>query len=363
MRITEIVRHYVYIPYVEPVAPYWGWQAPSYGAHGVIVEMRTDEGPVGFGETAGRESIERHARCADAIVGRDPLEITRNAAYLRERGERPAAISGLEMAMWDLLGKTAGLPLHALLGGKCRPSVPLCGLMGVKPPEEAAETARLYAETWGFGTIKTKAGRDVEEDRRIAKALHESVGDRVRLRFDANENYSPEDVLALAGTYREISLEYFEQPIPHDRLGELSELRRAAAIPIALNESVTDAPSVLRIVHADAADVLIPDIPDAGGIAEVCKIAAVADAAGIPCAFHCWHDLGIKTAAMTHLVSALPAFRLASDTTYHGLVEDIIDEAFEIRNGSIAAPSGPGLGVYPEWEAIERYRKQPSEID
>ena len=361
MKITAITRHYVFVPYVEPVAPYWGWQAPCHGAHAVIIEMHTDSGLVGYGETAGREASEYHARCADGAIGMNPLEITANTALLKQRGERPAAISGLEMAMWDLLGKASGQPLYVLLGGRIRDQIPLCGLMGVKPPEEAAETAEKYVSKWGFKTIKTKAGRDLGEDRAIALALHESVGDRVKFRFDANQNYSVSDAVALSKTYREVSLEYFEQPCHHDLMGEFKALRIEAGIPIALNESVTDARSVHDIIAADAADALIPDLSDAGGISEICRIAAVADAANIPCAFHCWHDMGIKTAAMAHLVSSLGAFSLAGDTTYHGLIEDIISVPFEIRDGVITAPNAPGLGVSPNFEAIERYRKK--EVD
>ncbi|WP_020406908.1 mandelate racemase/muconate lactonizing enzyme family protein [Hahella ganghwensis] len=361
MKITEIRRHYIYVPYKAPVAPYWGWNAPCYGAHAVIIEMLTDTGIVGIGETAGRETVEFHARCAEGLEGRNPLAINENLALLRARGERPAAISGLEMAMWDILGKASGMPLYQLLGGKCRDRVNLCGLMGVKPPEEAADTAELYYDTWGFTSIKTKAGRAIEEDAAIALAMHERVGNRVKLRFDANQNYSPADVLELAKVYRQVNIEYFEQPVHQDFLDSYASMREPAGIPIALNESVGDARSVTGIIRANAADALVADIPDAGGIMEVCRLAAVADAADIPCAFHCWHDLGVKTAAMAHLVSALPGFSLASDTTYHGLEEDIISSPFNITAGAISPSDQPGLGIELNHEVIDRYRKK--EID
>lgn len=358
MKITGITRHYVYIPYEEPVAPYWGWQAPCYGAHAVLIEMHTDSGLTGIGETAGREAVERHERCASHLIGSDPLDIQRNVARLHAAGERPAAVSGLEMAMWDLLGKVSGQPLYALLGGRVRQQVPLCGLMGVKAPDEAADAAEEYVRRWGFSVIKTKAGRSVEEDQAIAMALHNRVGKYARLRFDANQSYQPDEVIRLAETYRQLDIEYFEQPIHGDQLGEYQRLRKESGIPIALNESVTDACSVAKIVRLSAADALVPDIPDAGGLLEVTRIAAIAGAAGIPCAFHCWHDLGVKTAAMAHLVSALPAFSLASDTTYHGLQKDIIKDPFQIIGGAITPPSGFGLGVELDMDAIDQYRKE-----
>ncbi|UDL03797.1 mandelate racemase/muconate lactonizing enzyme family protein [Marinobacter sp. CA1] len=324
----------------------------------MLIEMHTDEGLVGIGETAGREALEHHGRCAEALVGCDPLAIRQNVAKLKARGERPAAISGVEMAMWDLLGKACGLPLFQLLGGCIRDRVKLCGLMGVKAPDGAADTAEQYVRTWGFASIKTKAGRSVDEDVAIAQAIHKRVGLQALLRFDANESYQPEDVIALAATYRQVNLEYVEQPVSRQQLGSYRQLREKSGVPIALNESVTDAASVLAIARQSAADALVVDIPDAGGILAVQDLAAVAEAVGLPCAFHCWHDFGVKTAAMAHLVSALPAFSLASDTTYHGLEADIIAEPFVIQQGRIQVPTAPGLGVQLAMDVIERYRKK-----
>lgn len=357
MKITRITRHYIFVPYVAPVGPYWGWQAPCHGAHAVLIEMETDSGLIGIGETAGRETLEHHERCCERLIGANPLEIQKNLLMLQASGERPAAVSGVEMAMWDLLGKVTQQPLSTLLGGKVRSHVALCGLMGVKSAQEAADTASEYVDKWGFSTIKTKAGRNLDEDAEIALALHNRVGERARLRFDANQSYRPDDVVRLAKTYREVNIEYFEQPVHGDHLDEYADLRHRAGIPLALNESVSDARSVLQIIRKSAADALVPDIPDAGGILEITRLAAVADAANLPCAFHCWHDLGVKTAAMAHLVSALPAFSLASDTTYQGLEQDIIKSPFVIRGGCIEAPSGHGLGVELNMDVIEQYRK------
>ena len=358
MRIAEVRRHYIYIPYQAPVAPYWGWAAPCHGAHGVIVEMICDDGSVGWGETAGRETIEFHEKTSQAVVGWDPLRVRENAVRLKKDGHRPAAISGVEMAMWDLAGKKAGLPLYQLFGGKVRDRVPLCGLMGIKPPEEAVETSREYLSKYGFRTIKTKAGRSFEEDVSIAKALGSAFGDEIGFRFDANQNYTPEDFIALAKNFQDVNLEYFEQPLPDEALEAFAGLKKDIQIPVALNESVTDAASTLRLLNLKVADAWIPDIPDAGGILEVLDIGAIAKAAGIPCAFHCWHDMGLKIAAMSHIVSASPAFSLASDTTYHGLEQDILKTPFSIEAGSIAPPEAPGLGVEPDMSVIEKYRKK-----
>ena len=207
MKITEIIRHYLYVPYKPPVDPYWGWKAPCHGAHAVIIEMKTDEGITGWGETAGREAVAQHASAAEKILGKNPLEIAKVWHDLREQGCTGIALSGLEMAMWDICGKVAGQPLYQLLGGKVRERVPLCGLMGVKTPNDAAETAKLYINAYGFPSIKTKAGRDVNEDIAIAEALGKAVGEKARLRFDANQSYTADMMNRIAPYYHNINIE------------------------------------------------------------------------------------------------------------------------------------------------------------
>lgn len=361
MKIAEIIRHYLYIPYKPPVDPYWGWKAPCHGAHAVIVEMKTDEGVTGWGETAGREAVARHQNAAEVIVGKNPLDIAKVWYELRQQGCTSIALSGLEMAMWDILGKIAEQPLYQLLGGKVRESVPLCGLMGVKPHEKAAETAKVYIDEYGFTAIKTKAGRDIDEDIAIAKALGKAVGKKARLRFDANQSYTPDNLLRIAPYYRNVNIEYFEEPLPRASLSEAKTIIKEAGIPIALNESVTDSRCAFELTKLNMADYFVVDLPESGGIAEIQRVAAVASAAGVQCVFHCWHDLGVKTAAMAHIVSANDAFSSASDTTYHGLAEDIITSPHKIANGHITAPDGPGLGIEINRDMLDKYRKK--EID
>lgn len=361
MKITEVVRHYLYIPYQPPVDPYWGWKAACHGAHAVIVEMKTDEGITGWGETAGREAVAKHGYAAEAIIGKNPLEIAKICDELRLRGCTSIALSGLEMAMWDILGKIAGQPLYQLLGGKVRERIPLCGLMGVKSPEEAAETANLYINEYGFTAIKTKAGRDIGEDIAIAEALGKAVGERAHLRFDANQSFTLEKLLRIAPYYRNVNIEYFEEPLPRNSLFESKTAIKAAGIPIALNESVTDSRCAFELTKLDVADFFVIDLPESGGIIEIQKVAAIASAAGVHCVFHCWHDLGVKTAAMAHIVGANSAFSGESDTTYHGLTEDIITSPHKILNGHIAVPGGPGLGIEVDRLILDKYRKK--EID
>ena len=362
MKITEIKLHYFYVPYKAPVAPYWGAVAPCYGAHGILVEMRTDQGLVGWGETAGREATEKHSDCAALMMGRDPLQINLNCQYLKTQGCSAIAISGVEMAMWDLLGKSSNCSIAQLLGGAQKSEVELCGLMGVKSPEEAVETAQQYIDLYGFQTIKTKAGRDFDEDVAIITQLRKALGTEMKVRADANQSYSFEHARALSiGAYAECGIEYFEQPMAKQELELHSLLRTQGDSPIGLNESVTNADSVAKIVGQQAADFLVVDIPDAGGISELVKLVQVADAFNLPCAFHCWHDFGVKTAVMAQLCAALPGLSVASDTLYFGLENDVIAQPHKIQEGKIPVPDAPGVGVEIDMDMVNRYRK--AEID
>ena len=216
--------------------------------------------------------------------------------------------------------------------------------------------AAWYVEQ-GFGTLKTKAGTDMNEDFEMVRGIRDAVGDRLKLRIDPNRAYSPEQALELARRFEPYDLEYFEQPIPAEPLTDAAWLRGQTSVPIALNESVTDPASVLAILRADAAAFILPDTHIAGGILPCVTIGRICEAAGIPCIMHCGHDLGPKTAAMLHVAAACAAYSLANDTTYYGLEDDVITERVPDRAGDDrGAPKRPGLGIEVDQERLARYR-------
>jgi L-alanine-DL-glutamate epimerase-like enolase superfamily enzyme len=236
-----------------------------------------------------------------------------------------------------------------------RKKVELAACMGIRPYDEAKAIARRYVEM-GFSTLKTKAGRKAEEDLEMVRGIRDGVGDRLRLRIDPNQGYSPEVAFPLARDLERYNLEYFEQPMPQSLIAEAARLRRRTTTPIALNESVTTPEVVLQILKLDAAAVLLPDTYQCSGILGVKKVAALCEAAGVPCVFHCAHDLGLKTAAMLHVVASSPGFTLANDCTYYGLEDDIITPLHRIERGHMDVPEGPGLGVTVDEKKLARYR-------
>jgi L-Ala-D/L-Glu epimerase len=285
-------------------------------------------------------------------LGRDATAI--EALYAEKSISDPYIQSAVEMAMWDLLGKLCGQPLYRVLGGLVRDQIEVACCMGICPPAQAAETARGYVAA-GFGTLKMKGGRRPEEDLSMVRAIRDAVGDRLKLRVDPNTGYSPDVALQLARDFEPYELEYFEQPMPADLIDESARLRRLTETPLALNESVTTLASVQEILAKEAAEVLLPDTYQCGGLWAVKLIGDWSAATGVKCVFHCAHDFGLKTAAMLHVVASSPNFPLANDCTYYGLVEDVITEPFVIDRGRIAMPHGPGLGVTIDMEMLRKF--------
>ncbi len=357
MRVTDVAVFVVEVPQISPVAPYRSHIRTSSTTQSAIVRVDTDEGLTGWGEhninflpNISARRMQHEARAW--LIGRDPQNI---AAYHRDCPFESRLKSGIELALWDLCGKAAGLPVAVLLGGILRPRIELAACMGIQSYERAGELAAWYVEQ-GFTTLKTKAGSDLNEDVEMVRGVRDAVGDKLKLRIDPNRAYSREQGAELARRLEQYNLQYLEQPIPAEPLTDATWLRAQSRTPIALNESVVDPASVLTILQADAAAFILPDTHIAGGILPCVNIGRLCEAAGIPCIMHCGHDLGPKTAAMLHVAASCPAYSLANDSTYYGLEDDIIRERFKIERGTIAVPTTPGLGIEGDPERIARYQ-------
>jgi len=348
----------VEVPQTAPLAPYRSHLRTSSTTTKGIARVETNEGVVGWGEfninfLPGINGRALQEDASDWLVGRDPLDI---ASFHHECPLEVRLRAGIEMALWDIRGKVAGLPLAVLLGGVIRPQVELAACMGIQSYGRARELASYYLER-GFSTLKTKAGSNADEDYEMARGVRDAVGDKLKLRIDPNRAYSPEQAAQLAKRLEEFELEYFEQPIPAEPLSTARWLREQTRTPIALNESVTDAASVWQILREEAAAFILPDTHTAGGIWPCVQIGHVCAAAAVPCIMHCGHDLGPKTAAMLHVAASCPAYSLANDSTYYGLEDDIITEPFKIVRGKIAVPNKPGLGIEVDEQKLKRYTK------
>ncbi|MDG1894928.1 MAG: mandelate racemase/muconate lactonizing enzyme family protein [Fuerstiella sp.] len=357
MQIRSVNVWVVEVPQIAPIAPYRSHVRSSSVTQSAIVRVDTSEGITGWGEhnvnfLPDISASRMQATARDWLVGRDPLNI---AAFHQDCPFESRLKSGVELALWDIRGKAAGLSVAELLGGVIRPRISLAACMGIQNYQRAGEIAAWCVEQ-GYSTLKTKAGADMDEDVEMVRGIRDAVGDRLKLRIDPNRSYLLADAVELCHRIEEYNLEYIEQPIAAEPLSEAVELRRDTNVPLALNESVTDPSSVMQILREDAAEFLLPDTHIAGGIQPCVIIGRLCEAAGIPSIMHCGHDLGPKTAAMLHVASACPAYSLANDSTYYGLENDILTEPFRIDGGTIMVPASPGLGCDVDVDMLRRYQ-------
>ncbi|MBI1930679.1 mandelate racemase/muconate lactonizing enzyme family protein [Candidatus Poribacteria bacterium] len=354
MKIKKITGTRVMIPYAPPVGPYVGRGGGrgTLGGSALIVKVETDSGLVGWGEGTGGFEKEPTA----ILAGHHAANIEGALTLMEQAGIGRGPMSGIEMALWDVIGKGAGLPVCQLMGGVVREAVDFCACMGLKEPSESAATAREYIDRWGFRYLKTKAGDDVDQDLGIAEAIQKEIGDEAILRPDANCGYTPEVAEPMLRKLKELGVRYYEDPCSSQHLEALVRFRKEIGMGILVNMGVGTSDTVPALLVAGAADALMPDTPAAGGLLRVKKVAAIAEAYNVPCLMHCSHDLGLKTAAITHIAASTPNFSGPSDTCYHGLTDDVLVEPLRFENGQIRVPLGPGLGVEVDEAKVERYQ-------
>ena len=363
MRIAELSVRIVSLPFREDETWIWGRRR---GITNALVEVRTDEGMTGIGECPGHPNIEfvRQAlqTIGDVLVGEDPLAIERNLQLcLARRGlhhfrhAANVALGGVEIALWDIVGKVAGQPLANLFGGPVRDLVPYYRYIPMGPSEEMAEKA---AEAVGEGvdTIYLKSGFERGKDVADVAAVRQAIGPGPKLRIDPNEAWSPAEAIAIIHELEPYDLEFVEQPVSMYDLDGLARVRRAVRTPIAANQAAWLEFDVLEIVRKRAADVVLTCPHQLHGLAAFKKVAGLLEVGGLPIVKHSFGDLGVTTYAAAQVVATCPNATLANQTHYNLLDDDVIvggPPAFD--RGCLGLPAGPGIGVELDPERVAMY--------
>ncbi len=267
--------------------------------------------------------------------------------------------AAIEMACVDLAARIAGLPVHAYLGGAVKDRLLFNAWIGILPPDAAAKET-LEWKNKGFRSAKIKVGGNIEADRDRVKAVREAVGPEFQLRIDANAGYDAETSIKLAKMVAPFKLQLFEQPVPDHDITGMARVRReanAVGLPVMADESVLDHASLIRIIKADAADIVKVKIMKQGGFLNTRRMIATAEAAGIRCVVGHGFGLGINTMAEIMLAAT-------SSNVIDGLecvgplktADDIVTRKLDLSSGSIPLPGGPGLGVTLDEAKLEKYR-------
>jgi muconate cycloisomerase len=369
MRITKIEAIPVRVPLKAGMTT-----RTAHGDHVtsdyVIVRVRTDAGLVGLGEAtvAARWSGETSRSCvaaiddliAPALVGSDPTRVTALRLTMdRELKLNPFTKAAVEMALWDLAGKAAGVPVCQLLGGKVRDPVPTKMMIGAFDTARAVKLAEQFLG-WGVRCLKVKVGLDLAGDVARVEAVRRLAGPDIPITVDANCGWSVTTARRALERLRPFDLLVAEQPIPPGDAAALAYLREVGGIPIMADESVFTLADAWNVAAAHAADVISVYPGKNGGIAAAIEIAHLAQAAGIACHVGSNLELGIGSAAMIHLACAVPNIDSQSYPAdilgphYHET--DLLREPLSLGPEGAKVPDKPGLGVELDDDLLERFR-------
>ena len=362
MKITKVISTPIRVPWAQLFMSSLGRTQYTENA---VVEIHTDEGITGVGEACsiwdrmGRgQSEDINDLLAEALTGRDPFRIAEIESLMDSLLHRSfPAKAGVEMALWDIVGKAVSTPVYNLLGGLVRNRVLLSRSLSMGKPDQVAEQAAGLLEE-GYKTLKIKIGMDAQADFATLEAVRKRLGAGFTLRVDANMGWpTPKEAIRQITALEPFDLELVEQPLHFSDLEGLRFVRAKVDTPIMADESVWTPSDALNCIKARAADVLNVYVAEAGGLGPATRIFAIAEAARLPCIIGSMPELGIGTAAQAHLAFAMRNIGYASDVNgfaYHS--DDIINERLRIEDGYLYPPPGPGLGVSVNPDKIEKYR-------
>ncbi len=377
MKVTKVTCHLLQSKVDRPFTSARGWLYTTRSS--CVVEVETDAGVTGWGECYGPAAVNKaliETQYAPRVVGRDPfdVEVVWEDLYNRikdygAQGFSITALSGIDIALWDVLGRATGLPVHKLIGGAHRKEI-LAYATGLyfidmdRLVEEAVEEALEYKEQ-GFRAIKMKIGLgDPKLDVRRVRAVREAIGPDVALAVDANHCFTVPQAIRLGRMLEELDLLWFEEPIsPEDHEGYV-QVTQALDLAVAGGENDFTRWGFRDVIAKKAMDIVQPDVCAAGGISEMRKIATLASAFGVECVPHAWGS-AIGLAATVQFLAALPdqppAFRpippmLEFEQTPNPLRDELAREPIVQRRGVVAVPDGPGLGIEVDREVLARFK-------
>lgn len=320
----------------------------------VFVRLITDGPLVGLGcaapdpdvtgETAQGVQEKLLDPVADMLAGQDPFRATKLLLQIRLACPRlPSLLAAVDMALFDLLGKAAGLPLWKVLGG-FRESIRTSITVGILPVEETVARAKHWVGQ-GFQCLKIKGGLSVDLDvERICK-VREAVGPDVELRFDANQGYASDQAIAFIERSRQANLELFEQPTHRAEPQLLGQVTRRVSVPVMADESLFTLIDAFRLARDGLMDMVNIKLMKVGGLAEALQINAVAKASGSEAMVGCMDESALAIAAGLHFALARPNVIYADLDGHIGLIGDPAAGAVRLEKGVLYPPDHPGLGV------------------
>ncbi|MGF1733761.1 mandelate racemase/muconate lactonizing enzyme family protein [Photobacterium satsumensis] len=379
MKIIDVIPHAISVPLEQPFYFSQGW---VHNRSSLIVEIVTDEGITGFGEALCHGLQPPHIAAAfiehafkPLLLNRDPfdVEVLWEEMYNLTRpygqgGSAVNAISGVDIALWDIMGKALNQPIHKLIGGAFRKEVTpyatgFYRVEGATYPADSIDEAHRHVES-GFGAFKLKIGFGIDEDVALIRAIREAVGDDVKIMADANGAYSVGAARRIIKETEEYNPYFLEELLAPEDLEGYQQIKNLSKTYIAAGEQVFGKTGYRPWLEGNALDIIQPDLCSSGGITECKKIAAMAQANNTRMIPHVWGS-GIGIAASLQFIASLPAAPLSLnpiepmleyDQSSHPFRKDLICDGIKMVEGKVQISTKPGIGVDVNREIIERYK-------
>ena len=345
----------------------------------LFVRIETDEGLIGYGEVCDSYGcnypLSVKAIIDEAlspyVIGEDPLALERLFQKLRgwtrrrlgDQGIGVQAISGIEIALWDLLGKIKGQSVSQLVGRQ-RDQVPIYASSTVLeegPPELHLSLLEPFLSR-GVQAVKVRLGVDFRRDLKTLREFRSAIGDGIQVMVDGGEHYTVRTALEIAHTLADLGIRFFEEPIPQNNREGIARLVAESPVPIAYGEHLFLSQDFQDCLIHRRADVIQPDAAISGGISECRRIAALAETFGVPVVPHSAAG-PLALAANLHLSATLPnlwmlEYTFTFDRAWQAVLKEPILSPDNVRDGQLRLPEGPGLGVEVDEEALARYPYQ-----
>lgn len=344
-----------------------------------LVKMIADDDTVGWGEAfAPPKTVSALIRevFADEVVGLDPWDAESLADrvyngniggyHFARDGIVQAALTGVEVALWDLRGKHVGKPVRDILGGESRDAVtPYASTMYITEWDQDPAEPMAAAAGEGFDAAKIKIGRSVENDLHRVKTAREELGPDADLMVDYNGNYTPTQAIRSVKEIKPYDITWVEEPVPPENYEGYQRIRNAVDIPLAAGEAHFGRFEFTRLIQDGVVDIVQPNLGRCGGFSEAKYIARTATTQNVTVRPHVWNSgVGIAAALQflatvptyPHALGASPPVLFEFDRSENPLRDEILVDAFDPTGGSLAVPDEPGLGIEVDETAVGRYR-------
>ncbi len=361
MRITAVTATPIEIPLARP----FHWRSGvQESAKLVLFTVETDQGATGYGESICEDTaavVSYGNLMARTFVGRSPGDVEAILGELWRDGRwrfyphwSQQIASGIEVACWDALGKSLGVPASTFLGGRVREEADFMAFPQGDTAEELAEDAASLARE-GYRVVYLKVGRAHRDDEEIVAAVREAIGPELLLRVDANEAW---DVPTAADAIRRLEaydLDWVEQPIAAGNVSGLAWIRGAVATKIAADQAVFTNHELRVVLEQEAADAIVIGSHETGGIWRLRQLAHLAETYGIPVNRHACVESSISTFAALQVLACLPNLTDGNQVMHHLLRDQLVTTPLDLTGGRVTVPDAPGLGFEIDHDAVERF--------